>query len=187
MESGGFPTAVGDRPGRVARSMRTQRLSLLACSFVLAGVLTGCAAPRTVPATPAVGPTPTVARTVADPHAVNVIVGGSFDRAGDGAAVGAQYEYRKDDRWGYGVFGDVAFAKRTSTALGGAVYFHPKEPWTVFGGPGVEFANGDADVFARIGGSYAFDLDEFTLGPIGWIDLGDNAALFIGLAFTFGF
>ena len=152
-------------------------------SILLLGLLVGCASTvRT-----AAPPTPVVAATGPGAHEVRLLVGGSFDRAGDGAALGAQYEYRKTPDLGFGAFGDVAFGRRTSTVLGGGVFWHPKTPWTVFAGPGVEFVRGDADVIARIGGAYAFDVDSYTLGPIAWIDLGDDVSLLLGIALGFDF
>ena len=102
--------------------------------------------------------------------------------------MGASYEYRKRGQVGLGGFADVAFGRDTSTVLGGAGFFHPAERWTIFAGPGVEFVRGDADLLGRIGGSYAFPMDEFTLSPIGWLDLGaGDVALLLGLGFGFRF
>ena len=46
----------------------------------------------------------------------------------------------------------------------------------------------DRAVIVRIGGSYAFPMDEFTLAPIGWLDIGDgDVALLLGLGFGIRF
>jgi hypothetical protein len=140
-----------------------------------------------------VGPVGCAARSTADPatpyapHTVQAIVGGSFNRAGDGVAVGGNYEYRTHGKIGYGGFADIAFGDDTSTAVGGAVYYHPADRCGVLAGPGVAFADGDTDVFARIGGWYAFPFDKFTLSPIAWIDLGEDVAGFFGVAVGFRF
>lgn len=123
-----------------------------------------------------------------EPHTMNVLVGGSFNREGNGVAVGANYEYRKEDNLGFGAFGDVAFASDgTSTALGGLVFWHPAREWSVFGGPGVMFAEGDTTVIARVGGAYSFQWKKYTLSPTGWVDLGDEVALFLGMGLILHF
>jgi hypothetical protein len=123
------------------------------------------------------------------PHHMNFLVGGSFDRAGDGAALGAQYEHRKRGKLGLGGFADVAFGRDTSTAIGGALYDHPVDRWSHFAGPGVVFADVDGYVLALIGTSYAFPAGNGRVMPIGWIDFGgvDNAALFIGVGYGIDF
>jgi hypothetical protein len=126
--------------------------------------------------------------SASDPNAATFIVGASFDRSGDGAALGANYEYRKRGMVGLGGYADVAFGRSTSTVLGGAGFFHPAERWTVFAGPGVEFVRDDAEFLVRIGGSYAFPMDELTLSPIGWLDLAEgDVALLLGLGFGIRF
>lgn len=120
-----------------------------------------------------------------EPHTMNVLLGGSFDRAGDGVALGANYEYRVSKHLGAGAFGDVAFASETSTVLGGGIFVHPADRWTLLAGPGVDFVDGDADVIARIAGWYAFPIDGYRLAPTAWIDLGGDTAFFLGLSFGF--
>jgi hypothetical protein len=139
----------------------------------LALVLFGCAA------------TPEGGATDYRPHTMNAVVGGSFDREGDGVALGANYEYRTSRHLGIAAFGDVAFADETSTVLGGGVVVHPAEGWSLLAGPGVEFADGDADAIARLGGWYAFPIDGIRLAPTAWIDLGGDTAVFLGLSFGF--
>jgi hypothetical protein len=147
------------------------RASIVPLAVALAA---GCAA------TPEDGTTP-----AGGPHAINVLVGGSFDRAGDGVALGASYEYRKSPQLGIGAFGDVAFAHETSTVLGGAVFVHPADRWTLFAGPGVEFIDGDSDMIARVGGSYLVPAHDVALGPAAWVDIGGGASVFVGLSVGF--
>ena len=139
-------------------------------------VVTGCAAPAASSG----------ARSY-EPHTMNVLLGASFNRPDTGVAVGANYEYRKEDKLGFGAFADVAFADEVTTVLGGAVYWHPVDRWTVFGGPGVMFGDGDTDVIARVGGSYTIPLKKWTIAPTGWVDIGEEVALFIGAALVLHF
>ncbi len=118
-------------------------------------------------------------------NTMNVLVGGSFDRAGDGAAIGANYEHGLSPKAGVGAFGDVAFGGDVSTILGGGVYVHPWERWTLLAGPGVELVDGDADVIARIGGWYAFPMDKYTISPTAWTDFGNGTSFFLGVSFGF--
>ena len=94
------------------------------------------------------------------------------------------YEHRISQHLGAGAFGDIAFADQTSTTLGGGVFVHPWERWTLLAGPGVEFSDGDADVIARVGGWYSFPLDKYALAPTAWVDLGDGVAFFVGIIFS---
>jgi hypothetical protein len=118
---------------------------------------------------------------------MNVLAGVSFNRPDTGVAVGAQYEYRKDDKLGFGAFADVAFADDVTTVLGGAVYWHPADRWTVFGGPGVMFGDGDTDVIARVGGGYTFPVKKWTIQPTAWVDIGEEVAVFLGAALVLHF
>ena len=150
--------------------MRNATLSLLAT----ATLLTGCASSPESEAGPAYAP-----------HTMNVLLGGSFSREGEGVALGANYECRKSKTLGFGAFGDVAFAREVSTILGGGIMVHPADRWTLLAGPGVEFADGDADVIARIGGWYAIPVDKYTLAPTAWVDFGNDSHFFLGLSFGF--
>jgi hypothetical protein len=123
-----------------------------------------------------------------EPHTMNAVVGVSMNRPETGVAVGANYEYRKDDKLGFGGFADIAFGDDTSTVVGGAVFWHPADPWTVFGGPGVNFTSGDdAEVIARVGGFYTFEWKDYEIAPTAWVDLGEDVAIFLGVGMIFHF
>jgi hypothetical protein len=122
-----------------------------------------------------------------EPHTMNVLLGASINRPETGVLIGANYEYRKDDKLGFGGFADIAFSDEVSTGLGGLVFWHPADRWSVFGGPGVLFVDGDADVIARVGGAYTIPVKKWTLAPTAWVDLGDDVAVFIGAALVLHF
>jgi hypothetical protein len=123
-----------------------------------------------------------------DPHTMDVVVGASFNRPETGVAVGANYEYRKDDKLGFGGFADIAFGDGTSTVVGGAVFWHPDDRLAVFGGPGVNFTSGGStEVIARVGGYYTFEWKKYEIAPTAWVDLGDDVAVFVGVGMIFHF
>jgi hypothetical protein len=99
--------------------------------------------------------------------------------------LGVNYEYRESKKLGFMGFGDVAFARDTSTVLGGGVAVHPADRWTLFAGPGVELVEGDADFLARVGGWYEFPIEKYTLAPTAWLDFGDGVAFMLGVSFGF--
>ncbi|MHC4339335.1 MAG: hypothetical protein ACYSX0_03850 [Planctomycetota bacterium] len=126
---------------------------------------------------------PTASVNRSSPHTLNVLAGGSVNRAGDGFTLGANYEYRQRGKVGIGGFGDVTFGDRTTTALGGAGYFHPAERWVVMAGPGVEFEGSSSKVMVRVGGWYEFPMDKFRLAPAAFVDLGlGDPVLFVALS-----
>ncbi len=154
--------------------MRNLVITILVAAAISA--VTGCAAPAAASG----------ARSY-EPHTMNVLLGASINRPEEGVAIGANYEYRKDDKLGFGGFGDIAFSDEVSTVLGGAVFWHPADRWSVFGGPGVMFLDGDADVIARVGGAYTFPVKKWTIAPTAWVDIGDDVAVFIGAALVLHF
>lgn len=154
--------------------MRNLVITILAAAALSA--MTGCAA--------------TAASSGAksyEPNTMNAVVGVSLNRPETGVLVGANYEYRRDDKLGFGGFADVAFGNDTSAVVGGAVFWHPEDRLAIFGGPGVNFTSGDANVIARVGGYYTFEWKKYTLAPTAWVDLGSDVAVFIGAAMMFHF
>ena len=112
--------------------------------------------------------------------------GFTAERGGDGVTLGGNYEYQLEDEVGLGGFAEVTLSNRTAVVIGGAGFFHVGDRWVFLGGPGVEIIDGDADVIVRVGGWYEFEMDEFTLAPTLFIDLGDgDPAIVVGV--TFGF
>ncbi|MCK6459797.1 MAG: hypothetical protein L6Q95_07865 [Planctomycetes bacterium] len=123
-----------------------------------------------------------------EPHTMTAVVGASLNRPETGVAVGANYEYRRDDKLGFGGFADIAFGEDTSTVVGGAVFWHPADRWAVFGGPGVNFTSGnDAEVIARVGGYYTFEWKKYEIAPVAWVDIGEDVAVFLGVGMLFHF
>lgn len=121
-------------------------------------------------------------------HYVNLMLGGTIERADGGGTVGGTYEHSFKDKLGLGAFSDVTFGDGTVATVGPGVFFHPAERWTVLGGLGVEFGEGDSALFARVGGWYEFPQKTFTIAPAAWLDfgLGDLVA-FLGVNFGWRF
>lgn len=121
-------------------------------------------------------------------HTVHAMAGLTAGRKDDGPTFATAWEYRALDKIGLGAFGDVVFGSPTTALLGGAGYFHPTPALTVLAGPGIEIHDGDARLFARVGGFYDFPMGDWSLGPALFFDfgLGDIAAS-AAIAFRFDF
>jgi hypothetical protein len=150
-------------------------LALLALGLALLG---GCAATDVA----SLDPAPLVAAAPpAERHSLTAIAGLALNRADDGFTVGGVYENRLKENLGVGAFGDVTFGDETATVLGGAVFYHPKERIVLFGGPGVEFYDGDSGALVRLGGWYEFPMEDLVLSPLAFVDLGrGDAVVFLG-------
>jgi hypothetical protein len=156
-------------------------------------VLTACAVPagsRAVEPEPlaplVVAETPATAASAWTDQAFHAFAGFTAERGGDGVTLGGNYEYQLEDEVGLGGFAEVTLSNRTAVVLGGAGFFHVGDRWVFLGGPGVEIMDGDADVIVRVGGWYEFEMDDFTLAPTLFIDLGDgDPAIVVGVSFGF--
>jgi hypothetical protein len=156
-------------------------------------LLTACAVPATrravepEPLPPLVAETqPTSAASAWLEDGFHALAGFTAGRGGDGVTLGANYEYQLKDEIGVGGFGEVTLSNRTAVVLGGAAFFHVGDRWVFLGGPGVEIISGNADVIARVGGWYEFEVDDFTLAPTLFIDLGGgDPAIVVGVSFGF--
>jgi len=129
---------------------------------------------------------PAKATTPIDHNVVRPIVGGTTDRGGGGFTIAGQYEYRISSDWGAGAFADVVFGDRIVFVLGAGAYWHPVEALSLLGGVGVDFKRDET--FARVGGSYEFELKQLKLGPALYVDLGAKGTpVLAGLLFSFDF
>ena len=147
-------------------------MRFLALSLVL---LVGCAA------TPA-------RRGGSSDQLVNAYAGWTVNRADGGPTIGATYEQPWKDDLGLGGFADVTFADHTDVVVGPAVFYHPADRWTAFGGLGIEFEGGDSGLLARIGGSYEFPQKSYSISPMAFLDIGRSDVIaFLGVAFGWRF
>ena len=157
------------------------------------------AAPATAFA-PAVPPPATFALAPAaggHPHHLALFLGwGTEERSGNlkdkGPAVGAEYEYRFDERWGVG--GVVETLGRDTirqVAFVAPVSYHPGGgPWRLFGGPGFEITEKKDKWLVRLGAGYEIALDGgWSLAPellVDLIEAGENVWV-LGFAIGKGF
>ena len=117
-------------------------------------------------------------------HRVNGLVGGTTDRGGGGFTIGGNYEYLLKHELGIAGFADITFGSRTTTTVGGGVWWHPADRWNLLAAPGVSFGNG-TDVFVRLGVAYDFPFKEYLLSPYVSVDVfGNKTPVFF--AFSFG-
>jgi hypothetical protein len=123
-------------------------------------------------------------------HAMGLFLGGAF-RRGDGGsfAVGVDYEYILNERWGIGAFADFNMGRSKAVVVGAAGYYKPMERLALVVGPGVEFEDHDSEFLVRLGGLYEFLLGDMVVSPTVYVDLiNDNEPdLLLGLTFAWGF
>lgn len=153
-----------------------------------------CAVPVGVRAASEPGPSvalvpsqgPAVSAQAWEEHAFHAFAGFTAGRGGDGVTLGGNYEYRLEHEVGVGGFAEATLSNDTAVVLGGAGFFHVGDRWVFVGGPGVEIINGNANAIVRLGGWYEFEVDDFTLAPTLFIDVGGgDTAIVAGVSFGF--
>jgi hypothetical protein len=116
-------------------------------------------------------------------HHVAVSVGGRTPleaTSETSRAVGADYEYRFDARWGAGVIADAAIGSHKRSALiSGGVTFRPSPRLRLGTGPGLELVEkgksgggtkNEAHLIWGVSGYYEFHVGDFAVGPVLFVD-----------------
>jgi len=137
-------------------------------------------APVAVAASLAISAGATAQAQPAQPHSLGGYVG-LTDRKDADLTIGAEYEYRLQQRWGLGAvleWTPDAFPRdNDATLLMGTANFYPVERLKLIGGLGVEFTDFDDELRGRIGASYDVFTPEdqgFYLTPRLSLDFGDR-------------
>lgn len=108
-----------------------------------------------------------------------------------GIALGLEYEYRFDPRWGVGgIFEALGKDTLRDVVVVVPFSFHPGGPWRVFFGPGYEFTEKKDKALLRVGVGYEFHLDEhWTIAPelLGDFISGGAVTVLGGIAIGYGF
>lgn len=108
-----------------------------------------------------------------------------------GIALGGEYEYRFDRKWGVGAVIE-GLGKNTLRDLVVAVpvSFHPAGDWRVFAGPGYELTEKKDKALLRVGAGYNFHIDDhWSLAPeiIGDFISGGAVTILAGVAIGYQF
>ncbi len=129
-------------------------------------------------------------------HHLGVFAGAGIEKehghSESGYALGLEYEFRFNERWGLGVDLERLFGDETdrSEVVAMPLSFHPNEHWRLFLGPGYEF-HGKKDKFLlRTGVAYEWELNNgWSLSPEIIADFLDGGAktYVAGIAIGHGF
>lgn len=109
-----------------------------------------------------------------------------------GYALGLEYEFRFNERWGLGVDLERLFGDETdrSEVVAVPLSFHPNEHWRLFFGPGYEFHDKKDKFLIRAGVAYEWELKSgWSLSPEIIADFLDGGAktYVAGIAIGHGF
>ncbi|MHC4549716.1 MAG: hypothetical protein ACYTEZ_13170 [Planctomycetota bacterium] len=117
------------------------------------------------------------------PHMLNLFLGYTDDRAGDGFTIGLDYEYRFSKPVGVGGYVDYVAGDIDVVVLGVAAYGHPWKELVLVVAPGVEVGHGQSDALVRLGGFYEIPVGDYFVSPAFYVDLveGKSPALIGGV------
>lgn len=108
-----------------------------------------------------------------------------------GIALGVEYEYRFDPKWGIGgLIEGLGKDTLRDSVVAVPVSFHPGGPWRLFFGPGYEFTEKHDKALLRVGAGYEFHIGgHWTLSPeiVGDFISGGAVTLLGGVAIGYEF
>lgn len=126
-----------------------------------------------------------------------LFVGAGFEQAKnghkeEGTALGLEYEYQFEEKWGVGVDVERLFGSGThrSSVAVVPVSFHATENWRLFAGPGFELSETGDKFLGRIGVAYELPLrNRWSVSPEILVDFIEDGAntIVIGIALGRGF
>lgn len=129
------------------------------------------------------------------PHSHGALfVGAGLEQAKNGhqeeaAALGLEYEYQFEEKWGVGVDVERLFGSGThrSSVAVVPVSFHPTESWRLFAGPGFELSETGDKFLGRIGVAYELPLrNKWSASPEILVDFIEDGATTIVLGIALG-
>jgi hypothetical protein len=123
------------------------------------------------------------------PNVIELFVGGTFD-SGDGElSLGATYERRFGEKFGIGAIAEYTDdSPNREWVFAIPLFWHVIDPWKVLIAPGVERTDGDNEYMTRLGASYEFEFDGWTLAPELNFDFVDGEVkTVVGISFGWEF
>ena len=99
-------------------------------------------------------------------HHVAVFFGNTHDYHGEDAfTVGVDYEYRLTDLLGVGVLADFAGDEIDTKVVGGGIFIHPWKEFHLLTALGNEHHKGEDEYLLRLGISYDFMIEKWSISP----------------------
>lgn len=107
-------------------------------------------------------------------HHLAIFLGNTHEHGRDEFTVGADYERRLTNSWGIGGLVDYAGGEFDTLVIGLPVFFHPQERWRFLIAPGVERHSGESEFLVRVGASFEFEVNRWSVSPTLSIDTIDG-------------
>jgi len=129
------------------------------------------------------------------PHShLALFAGAGFEQAKnghkeDGVALGLEYEYRFEERWGFGADVEHLSGSGTHRSWVAAlpVSFHANDSWRLFAGPGFEISETGDKFLVRFGVAYEIPLrSHWSAAPEILVDFIDGGATSYVVGLTLG-
>jgi hypothetical protein len=106
------------------------------------------------------------------PDSIELFIGGTFHDHNSEASFGVSYERRLSESFGLGVLAEYTNDREWVFAVPFA--WHITEPWKVMVAPGLEHGDGDNTYLTRVGTSYEFKFNGWSLAPELNFDFSDG-------------
>lgn len=123
-------------------------------------------------------------------HTAGIFVGGASDDLGkrEGFALGLEYEYRFDRRWGIGFMLEHTYGEMDTWVYVMPIAYHVGR-WKLYAAPGVEDGHHGSENMVRVGFEYGIHLDKWEISPQFDIDFVERErdVFVVGLTFARGF
>lgn len=118
-------------------------------------------------------------------HVIAFFAGVAHQGARDnGLALGIEYEYRLNDRFGIGTLAEHTFGDMDAWVYAVPFAYH-QGPWKLYAAPGLEDGEHGSESMLRLGGEYGFEVGEWEIAPQIDVDLVDGEKTWV-VGVTFG-
>jgi len=124
-------------------------------------------------------------------HHVSALFGASLKSSKTQPFGGLEYEYRYNDKIGFGAYYEEIWDNIDLQAFGVLFTYHPNNHWKIFGGPGIE-RKLDEDknkLLLKVAVGYDFQLGDWSHGPLLAIDFVEDfhQVGYLGWGIGYGF
>ena len=124
-------------------------------------------------------------------HMLGLFVGAAheeFGRRDNGLALGLEYEYRFESRFGAGVILEHTYGNLDTWVYALPFAYH-NGPWKLYAAPGVEEGEAGSEAMLRLGVEYGFHVGNWEISPQVDVDFieREGEVFVLGLTFARGF